>query len=252
MKELHKYVSFNSISEMDNAVSHALQTYELKESERIILLKLSQYSCKFIGVSYLKNDTLAQLTGYSKRTVQRAIKRLTELGIISRYEQLKPVKGGYGAFICVINPISCHFVESPCTNINELTDSNIQRTTVENETIISKTIPKDIKERNELDITYLAGSGVPTEFIQACSPFYNTAKEVKALWWRMKLAQKRFAPSLIDFTEIAVSAFKQSIYKLKAKRIKGDFKGYLFGVASNMLSLAQRKLNSCNLFDFLK
>lgn len=251
MKELHKYVSFNSINEMDSVVSKALREYDLKDSERAVLIKLSQYSCKYVGVSYLKNQTLADSLGYSKRTVQRALKRLAELGIISRYTQFKPVKGGYGAFVCVINPISCHFVESPCTNNNEPTDSNTQESTVENETIILKSNSQDIKERNELGLTYLAGSGVPTEFIQACSPFYNTAKEVKALWWRMELAQKRFAPSLIDFTELAVSAFKQSIYKLKAKQIKGSFKGYLFGVASNMLSLAQRKLNSSNLFDFL-
>lgn len=236
---------------MDNVVSKTLQEFDLKDSERAILIKLSQYSCKYIGVSYLKNQTLADSLGYSKRTVQRATKRLAELGIISRYAQLKPVKGGYGAFICVINSVECHLVESPRGDNSKSTDSNIQELTVENETINLKSNSQDIKERNELGLTYLAGSGVPTEFIQACSPFYSTAKEVKALWWCVELAQKRFAPSLIDFTEVAVSAFKQSIYKLKAKQIKGNFKGYLFGVASNMLSLAQRKLNSSNLFDFL-
>ncbi|MGH0679018.1 helix-turn-helix domain-containing protein [Bacillus luti] len=252
MKELRKYESFKSVAEMDNTIDKALKEYKLKDSERVILIKLSQYSCKFVGVSYMKNQTLADSVGYSKRTVQRALKRLSELGIITRIEQKRTKSGGYGAFICVINPFECHLNLSSCREAESPCEDSAEEQTKENETIIPKTTPKDIKERNELNITYLAGSGVPTEFIQACSPFYNTAKEVKALWWRMELAQKRFAPSLIDFTEIAVSAFKQSIYKLKAKRIKGSFKGYLFGVASNMLSLAQRKLNSCNLFDFLK
>lgn len=236
---------------MDEAVNHALKVCELKESERVILLKLSQYSCKFIGVSYLKNESLAKETGYSKRTVQRAMKHLAELGIISRHKQFKPVSGGYSAFICVINHISCHLVESPRTNNDERTVSNAQAPICENDTITIKTSLKE-KERNKIGLDYLAGSGVPTEFIQACSPFYSTAKEIKALWWRIELAQKRFAPSLIHFTELAVSAFKQSIYKLKARRIKGDFKGYLFGVATNMFALEQRRLNSCNLFDFLK
>ena len=97
MKELRKYISFDSVAEMDKTIDFTLKEYNLKDSERVILLKLSNYSCKFVGVSYLKNNTLADLTGYSKRTVQRALKRFSELGIITRIEQFKPVKGGYSA-----------------------------------------------------------------------------------------------------------------------------------------------------------
>lgn len=56
--------------------------YKLKESEYTVLWKIASYSCKFVGVSYLKVQTLADLVHYSKRTVQRSLKRLTELGII--------------------------------------------------------------------------------------------------------------------------------------------------------------------------
>lgn len=104
MKELRKYQSFNSITEMDNSISEYLSVYKLKESEYTVLWKLACYSCKFIGVSYLKVDSLADLSGYSKRTIQRALKGLSELGIITRINQFKPVKGGYSASITVINP----------------------------------------------------------------------------------------------------------------------------------------------------
>ncbi|PFB08691.1 transcriptional regulator, partial [Bacillus cereus] len=57
MKELRKYISFDSVAEMDKTIDFTLKEYNLKDSERVILLKLSNYSCKFVGVSYLKNNT---------------------------------------------------------------------------------------------------------------------------------------------------------------------------------------------------
>lgn len=67
MKELRKYQSFNSITEMDNSISEYLSVYKLKESEYTVLWKIASYSCKFVGVSYLKVQTLADLVHYSCR-----------------------------------------------------------------------------------------------------------------------------------------------------------------------------------------
>lgn len=82
MQELRKYQSFNSITEMDSSIAEYLSMYKLKESEYTVLWKLACYSCKFIGVSYLKVDSLADLTAYSKRTIQRVLKCLSELALL--------------------------------------------------------------------------------------------------------------------------------------------------------------------------
>ncbi|EOP11001.1 hypothetical protein II1_03726, partial [Bacillus cereus MC118] len=37
MKELRKYQSFNSITEMDKTIDRTLKEYNLKDSERVIL-----------------------------------------------------------------------------------------------------------------------------------------------------------------------------------------------------------------------
>ncbi|WP_026591417.1 helix-turn-helix domain-containing protein [Bacillus sp. UNC437CL72CviS29] len=258
MKELRQYESFQSVAEMDKTIDRTLKEYNLKDSERVILLKLSNYSCKFVGVSYLKNNTLADLTGYSKRTIQRALKRFSKLGIITRIEQFKPVKGGYSAFICVINPFERHHELAPRKEATEPTPEQPEESSHENEAINSKTNPKELKIRNsaplsidELDSSYLASSCVPVEFINTVSPFFGTAKEIYSLWGKVKLAANKYAPDLVDTTEVAISAFKQSVFALKMSKIRKDFKGYLFGVLAKMMSVEQRKLK-CKLFDFLQ
>ncbi|EJQ14076.1 hypothetical protein IE3_02975 [Bacillus cereus BAG3X2-1] len=104
MKELHNYSQFKSVPEMDKSVQLYIEKYNLNERDLTVLWKLASYSVKFVGVSYLKTDTLADLTGYARRTIQRSLKSLAEKGIITRHSQFKPVKGGYSASITVINP----------------------------------------------------------------------------------------------------------------------------------------------------
>ncbi|PEB82846.1 transcriptional regulator [Bacillus cereus] len=252
MKELRKYESFKSVAEMDNTIDKTLKEYNLKDSERVILIKLSQYSCKFVGVSYMKNQTLADSVGYSKRTVQRALKRLSELGIITRIEQKRAKSGGYGAFICVINPFECHLKLSSCKEVESPCEKEAEEQAKENETIISKANLQELNKRNDLDVSYLNNSHIPTEFINTVKPFISSAKEVYSLWGKVVLAQKKYAPSLTDYTKIAIQAFKQSVFAKKMKRIRKDFKGYLFGVLSNMLSIEQRRYNKGNLWNWLE
>ncbi|MCP1122945.1 helix-turn-helix domain-containing protein [Bacillus sp. 3103sda1] len=252
MKELRKYESFQSVSEMDKAIDIALKNFSLKDSERAVLIKLTQYSCKFIGVSYLKNDTLAQAVGFSKRTVQRALKRLNELGVITRIEQKRPKTGGYGAFISVINPTKCHLVLSPCQEDETPCEDSTEKQSEENETIIPKAHLQELNKRNELDVSYLDNSHIPTEFINAVKPFICSAKEVYSLWGKVLLASHKYAPCLTDYTEIAIQAFKQSVFAKKVKRIRKDFKGYFWGTLSNMLSVEQRRYNKATLWNWLE
>ncbi|PEK97420.1 helix-turn-helix domain-containing protein [Bacillus mycoides] len=251
MKELRKYQSFNSITEMDKTIDRTLKEYNLKDSERVILLRLSNYSCKFLGVSYLKNNTLADLTGYSKRTVQRALKHFSELGIITRIEQFKPVKGGYSAFICVINPYESHLDKSPCEEAVEPTPDCAEEPPSHTDTINYKT--KSSKDNtyvlDELGINHLVDAGVPTDFASTAISYFDATKVYK-LWSRVQLAARKYAPDLVDTVEVAVSGLRASVLASKVKRVR-DFTGYFYGVLAQKLSTAQRSLK-CKLFNFLQ
>ncbi|MDF9887662.1 putative transcriptional regulator [Bacillus sp. LEw-kw-24] len=271
MKELRKYQSFNSVAEMDNSISEYLSVYKLKESEYTVLWKIASYSCKFVGVSYLKVQTLADLVHYSKRTVQRSLKRLTELGIITRVESFKPVRGGHSAFINVINPFDSHTVLSLQEEAVEPTPECVDELPAHTDTIPSKTkISKDntyvggaekdsvilsdgnidtLQSNNELGVDHLVASGVPSEFAISVIPYFD-ATQVYKLWSKVQLAARKHAPDLVDTVEIAVSSVKASVLASKVKRVR-DFTGYFYGVLAQKLSTAQRSLK-CKLFNFLQ
>ncbi|MEH6934570.1 helix-turn-helix domain-containing protein [Bacillus sp. JJ783] len=251
MKELRKYQSFNSITEMDNSISEYLSVYKLKESEYTVLWKLACYSCKFIGVSYLKVDSLADLTGYSKRTIQRALKVLSELRIITRINQFKPVKGGYSASITVINPYESHLAKSPCEEAVEPTPDCAEEPPSHTDTINYKT--KSSKDNtyvlDELGINHLVAAGVPIDFASLAISYFDATKVYK-LWSRVQLAARKYAPDLVDTAEVAISGLLASVLASKAKRVR-DFNGYFYGVLAQKLSTAQRSLK-CKLFNFLQ
>lgn len=252
MKELRKYSQFESVAEMDKSIENYLTEYALNERDRTVLWKVACYSVKFVGVSYLKVQTLADLTGYAKRTIQRSLKSLTQLGILTRIDQFKPVKGGYSASITVINPFKSHHVETPCEEATEPTKEWAEEDLTHRETITFKaktSIKKDYVEDMAHELDQLEAIGVPTQFSTVALPYFDAPKVYK-LWSRVQLAARKYAPDLVELTEIAVSSVRASVFASKVKRVR-DFTGYFYGVISQKLTQSQRSLK-CRLFNFLQ
>ncbi len=97
--------------------------------------------------------------------------------------------------ICVINPFERHHELASCKETTEPTPEQLDEPSHENEAITTKTkSSKELKIRNsvpveldDLDSSYLDNSCVPMEFINAVSPFFDTAKEIYAIWITVKL-----------------------------------------------------------------
>ena len=104
---LAQYTTFDSVADMDKSVEDhiAAHYYDLTESERAIIIALSQRSLMYTGASHLKAETIAEATGTSRSTVMRAIKKLVELNIIEKVKQTK-LNGIKGASIYKILPYS--------------------------------------------------------------------------------------------------------------------------------------------------
>ncbi|MEZ0117137.1 UNVERIFIED_ORG: hypothetical protein ABRZ91_001094 [Heyndrickxia coagulans] len=71
---MREFETFNTLSELNKHVQFVLENVDLLERERSVFMLLSRYSVKFLGVSFLKVDTMAEILNVHKRTVQRALK----------------------------------------------------------------------------------------------------------------------------------------------------------------------------------
>ncbi|MGE1103401.1 helix-turn-helix domain-containing protein [Peribacillus simplex] len=243
MNQLRKYESFKSVSEMDKYVSKVLEVMELTELDRSLLRLLAGHSCKFVGVSFLKVQTMANKLGVSYKSVQRSLKRLKELEVIKRVRTLRVVSGGFGASITILSPFGLTQREQA----EKPTPEPAQDTSKQKETFLFKAFLKDLKNLrqpepthdNKLDYTYLT-EWVPKEFIQVVKPFVN-AEEAFSLWGKVHMSSKKYAPSVQDILEPAIRAFKASVLAYKSRRIKGSFGAYFWGTLSGVFSIEQRR-----------
>ncbi|MFT4417054.1 transcriptional regulator [Fredinandcohnia humi] len=240
MKQLRQYETFESVSDMDNFIGEALEVLELVELDRKLLRLLAGHSCKFVGVSFLKVQTMADTLEVSYKTAQRALKRLKDIGIIQRVRQLRAVSGGFGSSLTIIRPI----VLTYRTEATEPAPEGSEKVSQKSETFFLKAFQKDIKtirQQEELDYTYLE-EFVPQEFIQTAKPFVS-AQEVFSLWGKVQVVSKRVAPAVIEILEPAIRAFKASVLAYKSRRVKKSFGAYFWGTLTGVFSVEQRRRN---------
>lgn len=240
MKELRQYESFESVSEMDNFISEALEVLELADLDRRLLRLLAGHSCKFVGVSFLKVQTMADTLEVSYKTAQRSLKRLKELGLIQRIRQLRAVSGGFGSSLTIIRPIDLtqrKEAEKPAPERSE-------KVSQKRETFFLKAFQKDLKDIRqpkevELDYSYLE-EFVPQEFIHTVKPFV-TPEEAFTLWGKVQVVSKRVAPAVVEILDPAIRAFKASVLAYKARRVKKSFGAYFWGTLQGVFSVEQRR-----------
>lgn len=103
---LEQYSTFQSVEDMDKSMeNHMAEHYfNLTESERAIVLMLASRSLAYPGACHLKADTIATKLNISAKTVYRAVKKLSDLGIIQKVTTIRDKKGGQGANVYVILP----------------------------------------------------------------------------------------------------------------------------------------------------
>ncbi|MEC1866730.1 helix-turn-helix domain-containing protein [Bacillus paralicheniformis] len=241
MQTLREFETFETVSEMDEYISKVLAHVELKKTERELLWLLAGHSVKFVGVSFLKLQSIADKLGVSKRTAQRALKALSELGIIKRVRTLRPSRGGFGASITQICPVDLSTREEA----PESTPESTQEPSGKSETFSFKSFFKDIKyirQPKELDYSFLS-EFVPQEFIDTAKPFISP-EEVYSAWGKAQVIAKRVAPDVVEVLEPAIRAFKASVLAYKTKRIKKSFGAYFWGALEGVFSVEQRRANA--------
>ncbi|MBD7965379.1 hypothetical protein [Fictibacillus norfolkensis] len=225
-----EYQSFNTLADLNEAVRQHLylNASSLTKTAVTILKTLSRYSCVVLGVSWLKVATLAKAIDKSEKTVRRALKLLDDLNVINRIPTLRK-QGGRGYDICVIKSIDqsemSRRVESE-TPSESKDDKGFEL----EETLISKT---KVIRKHDLNHTYVSES-VPQPFIKVVRCFWDNAKTIED-YWRMTLIANQKAYDTSALLNVAITAFKQTIGKLKSGAIRKKPIGYFYGVVNAKL-----------------
>jgi hypothetical protein len=105
ISKMASYQSFASAAAMLRTVDFYFDKFRFSGKTALVLRFLAGRSKEVPGVSYLKVDTIAEseLVQASDRTVRRAINKLVEAGVVTKYAQFRDKQGGDGANIYVIN-----------------------------------------------------------------------------------------------------------------------------------------------------
>jgi DNA-binding Lrp family transcriptional regulator len=111
---------FDSVEQLNKAVRTHRNNHELTSTELSVLDVLSQYSCKYPGVSFLTKTNIGKAIGKSRRTVIRVCKHLESLGIIKQYELRRKSDGQQTSNAIVVQRNVTQAITESVTPINSI------------------------------------------------------------------------------------------------------------------------------------
>lgn len=235
LKELKTFENKQQINETVRAFLYK-HKHELTPTAVNLLKIISRFALKIPGVCWTKIGTLAELAGKTSRTIHRALNQLEELGIIERRKTIRR-NGGYGHPIIIILPqdvtpdvISDLSHREKETKTDVSTDEQPKK---EPETKISKTKPLRVNNNNDkriddipLDESFV-NKNVPQEFVDQAKIGFD-ALEIENLWKRVEIASRKTNYFLMNETEVAIEALKETIKAYKRRRIRKTLGGYFY------------------------
>ncbi|WP_394175611.1 hypothetical protein [Guptibacillus hwajinpoensis] len=242
--------NFKSLKDFNNNIEMFLadQKSVFTKSEYIGFMKLTKYCAKVVGVSNAKigtilksiNDTLNG-NGISRSTFKRMIIKAKSLGILSIVETTRK-NGSQSSNVFIFNryePPKREKLDSPYTTCPFNTN---------------KSENKERKESLE-DLNYtFTPSHVPEIFINAVRPFYNRAVDITHFYNKALMAYKmvNLDKPIDHYMADIVQSFKDTVFRYKQRKIKGDFIGYYFGVLKNTLKVERRRESYTSVYDWSK
>lgn len=218
------------------------------QSKLITLLEiLKRHSCKYVGVSFLCKNRIAEKMEVSYKTVQRLMKKLVDLEMIKQLamKRKKDMLQTSNAIIIqptveeVSNktqgesPTKCPTIKTKPVSLKQKIKDINKRNSNENNTILEE----NIKEAD------FVAHWVPERFISLVRSFYIDSKIIQEFWKVVRQCNKivNHATGDTAFTKeqelaIGLKAIKELVMKIKSglKMKKGKF-AYFNGIVNNLM-----------------
>ncbi|MCU4843717.1 helix-turn-helix domain-containing protein [Bacillus cereus] len=218
------------------------------QSKLITLLEiLKRHSCKYVGVSFLCKNSIADIMEVSYKTVQRLMKKLVDLEMIKQVAMKRKKDMLQTSNAIIIQPI----VEEVSNKVD--TKSPTKCPTIKTKPVSLKQNIKDINKRNSnensntleenIEQADFVAHWVPERFVSLVSSFYSESKIIQELWKVVRQCNKTINFSTGDkaFTKdqeltIGLKAIKEFVMKIKSgvKMKKGKF-AYFNGIVNKLM-----------------
>ncbi|MEB9877493.1 cytosolic protein [Bacillus cereus] len=218
------------------------------QSKLITLLEiLKRYSCKYVGVSFLCKNSIADMMEVSYKTVQRLMKKLVDLEMIKQVAMKRKKDMLQTSNAIIIQPI----VEEVSNKVD--VKSLTKCPTIKTKPVSLKQNIKDINKRNSnensdtpeenIEQADFVAHWVPERFVSLVSSFYSESKTIQELWKVVRQCNKvtNFSTGNKAFTKdqeltIGLKAIKEFVMKIKsgAKMKNGKF-AYFNGIVNNLM-----------------
>lgn len=218
------------------------------QSKLIALLEiLKRHSCKYVGVSFLCKNSIADMIGVSYKTVQRLMKKLVDLGTIKQVAMKRKKDMLQTSNAIIIQPI----VEEVSDKVD--TKGPTKCPTIKTKPDSLKQNINDINKRNSnenintpeenIEQADFVAHWVPERFVSFVNSFYSESKTIQELWKVVRQCNKTINFSTGDkaFTKdqeltIGLKAIKEFVMKIKSgvKMKKGKF-AYFNGIVNKLM-----------------
>lgn len=246
-----RFSNFKCTEELNATIRQHLynKTHLLTPSAITVYKLLARYSVRYLGCAFLKIATIVEATCLSRSTVIRALNLLHKLDIVLKRHVMRPISGGNGANIYVLQKYVP--VEKPVNNTNVPNESysatppmqprgDVETLVIptkndefsETETIISENL-RDLKINKRIASVYDRFKSVVFTYVK------NVPSNKKLLYrlYGVYLAQTKFlklAYNEDDLLNVAIYALRASFNRTKTKPIS-NLAGYFNNTFSNCL-----------------
>ncbi|MGR3774568.1 helix-turn-helix domain-containing protein [Bacillus paramycoides] len=253
-ESFHNLSTFKEVDELNKTVRAYRDVIRMSikrtdvQSKLITLLEiLKRHSCKYVGVSFLCKNRIAAKMEVSYKTVQRLMKKLVDLEMITQVAMKRTKDMLQTSNAIIIQPI----VEEVSYKVD--TTSPTKCPTIKTTPVSLKQNIKDINKRNSnennttpeeniKEADFIA-HWVPERFIALTSSFYSESKTIQELWKVVRQCNKIVNHTTGDKTfntdqelTIGLKAIKEFVMKIKSgtKMNKGKF-AYFNGIVNNLM-----------------
>ncbi|MDJ1474393.1 helix-turn-helix domain-containing protein [Bacillus sp. LS15-K4] len=253
-ESFHNLSSFSNVEELNKAVRVYRDTIRMSikrsdvQSKLITLLEiLKRHSCKYVGVSFLCKNRIAENMEVSYKTVQRLMKKLVDLEMIKQVAMKRTKDMLQTSNAIIIQPI----VEEVSNKVD--TKSPTKCPTIKTTPVSLKQNIKDKNKRNSnensntpeenIEQADFVAHWVPQRFVSLVSSFYHESKTIQELWKVVRQCNKvtNFSTGDKAFDKdqeltIGLNAIKEFVMKIKSgtKMNKCKF-AYFNGIVNNLM-----------------